>query len=183
MVVGYDTLMHIIDHMQQRGVTADRYLFMATDKMFGFGGDASRRSDWSVRLPVYIGGNCGYMECFVIEGSTPLLVGRPILQALKINMNFQDNKMTILDGSWTEVPTGEKGEYLLRLDDGVEQDPQGEHVAFDYITDESLAAMNNYEDFDNYVNIHEYLATTQRPPPEHALQAVEVKEETTCGST
>lgn len=63
--------------------------------------------------------------------------------------------MTILDGPWTEVPIGEKGEYLLRLDDGVEQDPQGEHVAFDYITDESLAEMTNYEDLDNYVNIHQ----------------------------
>ena len=122
---------------------------VATDKMFGFGGDTSRRADWSVRLPVYIGGKCGYMECFVIEGATPLLVGRPILQALKINMNFQDNQMTILDGPWTEVPIGEKGEYLLRFDDGVEQDPQGEHVAFDYITDESLAAMTNYENLDN----------------------------------
>ena len=70
-------------------------------------------------------------------------------------MNFQDNQMTILDGPWTEVPIGEKGEYLLRFDDGVEQDPQGEHVAFDYITDESLAEMTNYEDLDNYVNIHQ----------------------------
>jgi len=157
----------------------DRYLFMATDKMFGFGGDTSRRADWSVRLPVYIGGNCGYMECFVIEGATPLLVGRPILQALKINMNCQDNQMTVAGGPWIDVPIGEKGEYLLRLDDGVELDPQGEHVSFDYITDETLAAMDNYEDLDNYVNIHEYLATTQRPPPEVALQAVEIKEEKT----
>ena len=68
--------------------------------------------------------------------------------------------------------------YLLRLDDGVERDPQGEHVSFDYITDETLAAMDNYEDLDSYVNIHEYLATTQRPPPEVALQAVEIKDET-----
>ena len=48
VVVGHETLMHIIDHMQHRGVSVDRYLFMATDKMFGFGGDISRRADWSV---------------------------------------------------------------------------------------------------------------------------------------
>ena len=179
VVVGHETLMRIMDHMTPRGLSVDRYLFMATDKMFGFGGDTSRRADWSVRLPVYIGGNCGYMECFVIEGATPLLVGRPILQALKINMNCQDNQMTVAGGPWIDVPIGEKGEYLLRLDDGVELDPQGEHVSFDYITDETLAAMDNYEDLDNYVNIHEYLATTQRPPPEVALQAVEIKEEKT----
>ena len=128
-------------------------------------------------LPVYIGGNCGYMECFVTEGATPLLVGRPILQALKTNMNYQDNQMTVSGGPWIDVPTGEKGKYLLRLDDGVERDPQGEHVSFDYITDETLAAMDNYEDLDSYVNIHGYLATTQRPPPEVPLQAVEIKDE------
>ena len=105
-------LMRIMDHMTQRGLSVDRYLFMATDKMFGFGGDTSRRADCSVRLPVYIGGNCGYMECFVIEDATPLLVGRPILQALKINMNYQDNQMTVAGGPWIDVPTGEKGEYV-----------------------------------------------------------------------
>ena len=51
VVVGHETL--TIDHMQHRGVAVDRYLFMATDKMFGFGGDTSRRADWSVRLPVH----------------------------------------------------------------------------------------------------------------------------------
>ena len=114
MVVGHETLMRIIDHMQNR-VSVDRYLFMATDKMFGFGGDTSRRADWSRRLPIYIGSNCGYMDCLVIEGSTPLLVGRPILQALKINMNFQDNKMMIADGPWIDVPIGERASISYAL--------------------------------------------------------------------
>ena len=52
------------------------------------------------------------MECFVTEGATPLLVGRPILQALKTNMNYQDNQMTVAGGPWIDVPTGEKGEYV-----------------------------------------------------------------------
>ena len=75
-------------------------------------------------------------------------------------------------------PLGEKGEYLLKLDDGVEQDPEGNFIDFDYITDESLAAIDNYEDLSNYIDIHEYLATTNRLPPEHALQAEEEGYET-----
>jgi len=70
--------MKVADFMRQRGVLPSRYLFMATNKTFGFGGDASRQADWSVRLPVYINGKSGYMECFVVDGSTRLLVGRPI---------------------------------------------------------------------------------------------------------
>eukprot|EP00435_Cladocopium_sp_Y103_P022456 s1151_g5.t1 len=89
-------------------------------------------------------------------------------------MNYQDNKMSISDGPWIDVPIREKGEYLIQLDDGVELDPLGNTVAFDYITDDSLAPMDNYEDLENYINIHEYLATTNQTPPEVALQALEI---------
>eukprot|EP00435_Cladocopium_sp_Y103_P060521 s2481_g22.t1 len=122
-----DTLMQIMDYMCHRGLSSDRYLFMATNKTFGFGGDASRQADWSVRLPVYINNKC---------------------------------------------------EYLLRLDDGVENDPKGEVVDFDYITDESFALITNYEDLSDYIDVHEYLSTTGRPPPEQALNADETGYET-----
>ena len=173
VVCGHETLMSIIDYMCGRGMSTDRYLFMATNKTFGFGGDATRQSDWSVRLPVYINDKAGYMECFVIEGSTPLLIGRPILQALKVKMNYEDNQMTIQGGPWKETPLGHKGEYLLRLDDGIEADPTGSHVDFDFITDETIAAINNYEDLSDYISLQEYLATTNRSPPELALHAKE----------
>ena len=89
--------------MKYRGVSPDRFLFMPTNKTFSFGGDASRQADWSVRLPVYINGKSGYMECFVVDGSTPLLVGRPILQALNVEMNFKDGEMSIKDSPWFDV--------------------------------------------------------------------------------
>ena len=44
-------LMRIMDHMTQRGLSVDRYLFMATDKMFGFGGDTSRRAVGACAFP------------------------------------------------------------------------------------------------------------------------------------
>ena len=113
------------------------------------------------------------MECFVVEGNTPLLVGRPILQALKLKMDYDTNKMSIGDGPWTTVTQGEKGEFLLRLDDGVENDPDGNNVDFDYVTDETFNAITNYEDLSDYIDIHEYLATTNRAGPEIAFQADE----------
>ena len=98
VVCGHETLMKIIDYMRGRGVQPERFLFMPTNKTFGFGGDASRQADWSVRLPVYLSGKAGYMECFIVEGATPLLIGRPILQALKLQMNYDTNH--------ADVPTG-----------------------------------------------------------------------------
>ena len=123
---------------------------MATNKTFGFGGDASRHSDWTVRLPVYIHNKCGYMEFSIVEGSTPLLVGRPFLQALKVQMNYKDNLMSIQDGPWTEVPIGERGGYLLTTS----------------LTSPCMALISNYGDLSEYIDIHEYLSATGRQPPE-----------------
>ena len=57
-------------------------------------------------------------------------------------------------------PGGEKGEFLIKLDDGLENDPTGSNVDFDYVTDETYAAIANHEDLSDYIDIHEYLATT-----------------------
>ena len=103
VVVGHITLMHVVGYMKYRGVSPDRFLFMPANKTFSFGGDASRQADWSVRFPVYTNGKSGYMECFVVDGSTPLLVGRPILQALNVEMNFKDREMSIKDSPWFDV--------------------------------------------------------------------------------
>ena len=183
VVIGHNTLMQVVDHMVRRGLSLDRYLFIPTNKTFGFGGDAQRQADWSCRLPVYIQGKTGYLECFVVEGSTPLLVGRPILQALKVCMNHATSKMTVMDSEEIDVPLGERGEYLLQLDSGVELDPHGTHVEFDYITDETLNTIDNYENLEDYPHIQEYLAATSRTPPtilmpeeETALEADEKEE-------
>ena len=77
VVVGHNVLMQFIDLMYLRGVPPEKFKFLATNKTFGFGGDARRQSDWSCRLPVWIEGKHGFMECFIVEGNTPLLVGRP----------------------------------------------------------------------------------------------------------
>ena len=114
--------MNIVDHLV-RGVPIERFMFMATNKLFGFGGDANRKSDWSVRLPVYIEGQPGYIETFIVEGSTPLLIGRPILQALNIKIDYNQNKISVQYGEWKDTTMGEKGEYLLQLDHGLEDDP------------------------------------------------------------
>ena len=173
VVCGHDVLMRIVDYMVGRGVSIDRFLFMPTSKTFGFGGDASRQADWSVRLPCYIGGRTGYMECFVVEGGTPLLVGRPILQALKLKMDYDTNTMSVNGGPWTPVTKGEKGEFLIQLDDGLENDTTGSNVDFDYVTDETYAAIANHEDLSDYIDIHEYLATTNRVGPEIAFKAID----------
>ena len=169
VVCGHTVLMSIIDHLRAKGVPLSRFLFANTNKTFGFGGDANRQADWSIRLPVYIQKQAGYVECFIVEGNTPLLIGRPILKALNIKVDYCNNSMSIRDEAWHPAVLGEKGEYLLRLDDGVDDDPHGEHIIFDYVTSETCSAISNYDDLDNYIGLQDYLVLTERSPPEIAL--------------
>ena len=131
MVCGHETLMNIIEYMYGKGVPLERYTFHPTTKLFGFGGDAMRKAEWTVRLPVYVNGASGLIECFLVGGSTPLLVGRPILKALKVKVDWDQDLIKYGDADWLPAVKGERGEYLLRLDDGVEADPKGESVFFD----------------------------------------------------
>ena len=63
---------------------------------------------------------------------------------------------------------------MLRLDDGVQDDPTGNHVAFDYVTSETCQAISNYEELDNYIDLETYLSLTERCPPERALMEQEI---------
>ena len=70
---------------------------MATDKTFAFGGDAGKSAEWSVRLSVYIKGQHGFVESFVVNGANSLLIGRPILVALEVKTDYAQSKV------WTKA--------------------------------------------------------------------------------
>ena len=116
----------------------------------------------------------------MVDGSTPLLVGRPLLKALEVQMNYTTSQFSVLGSPWKDVTIGDKGEHLLRLDDGIGgRDVTNDPVDFDYVTDDSLNVMANLDDISAYITLEEYLATTLRAPPERALLSHEAGEEET----
>ena len=167
VVCGHDTLMQVIGDLMKRGVPQSNFHFTPANKTFGFGGDASRAANWAVRLPCWIGGKSGFMETFIVPGSTPLLVGRPILQALRVQMNFETGQMSINDQQWFEVPLGERGEYLLQLDDGLSNDPKSENVFFDYVTEETYQSAETETDYP--LDLRNYLLAIGREQDEYAF--------------
>ena len=65
---------------------------------------------------------------------------------------------------------GERGEYLLQLDDGAAEDPDGEAgVFFDHITDETFNYLQNNQETSSYVTLLDYLTATGRQAPEKAF--------------
>ena len=172
MVCGHQTLMQNIEYMNGCGVPLERYTFHPTTKLFGFGGDAMRKAEWTVKLPVYVNGKSGIIECFLVDGSTPLLVGRPILKALKVRVDWDKDLISYGTEDWQPAVRGERGEYLLRLDDGVSNDPQGNNVDFDLVTTETFEMVQREGIMHTSTyTLLQYLEATGRDPPEHCLNA------------
>ena len=133
-----------------------------------------RKAEWTVRLPVYVNGVSGLIECFLVEGATPLLVGRPILKSLKVKVDWDKDLIKYGDAEWQSAVRGERGEYLLRLDDGVHADPKGENVFFDLVTTETYEMVQRTGVMHSSTyTLLQYLEATGRDPPEHCLQADE----------
>ena len=83
--------------------------------------------------------------------------------------DFSSNTISVLNNEWKPAVIGERGEYLLQLDDGVFEDPEGTLVNFDYITDETYGHIENTKDTSAYVTLVDYLTATGRSPPEKAF--------------
>ena len=160
--------------MYDKGVPLERYTFYPTTKLFGFGGDAMRKAEWTVRLPVYVNGVSGLIKCFLVDGATPFFVGRPILKSLKVKGDWDQNLIKYGDAEWQPTIRGERGEYLLRLDDGVYVDPKDENVFFDLVTTEIYEMVQGTGVMHSSIyTLLQYLEATGRDPPQHCLQADE----------
>ena len=59
-------------------------------------------------------------------------------------------RTTFHNGPWNVTILGNRGTYMLRLDDGLETTPTGNHVAFDYVTSKTCQAISNYKALVNY---------------------------------
>ena len=162
MVCGHETLMRIIAHMQSFGVPLERYQFFATNRLFTFGGDGMKPSEWTCKMPVYVNGKSGYVECFIVEGGAPLLIGRPILKALKVKVDWENDRYSTDDENWQPAVIGPRGEFLLQLDSGVADDPLGNNIEFDLITDETYGKLKESGPV-TPLPIEDYLNQTGRP--------------------
>ena len=55
----------------------------------------------------------------LLPGETPMLLGRPILEALGVTMDYKNHLLRIDGGPWFPALRGCHGEYLLPLLDGL----------------------------------------------------------------
>ena len=112
---GYGPVRRYLDFLRQQGYPVGDVKFFRCRHKFHFGGDGESWSHWAVELPMCIGGNHGRAQVFLLAGETPLLCGRPIIEALGIIMDFEKKQLKLRDGPWRPATIGLHGEYLLGL--------------------------------------------------------------------
>ena len=114
----------------------------------------------AIHLPVTINGKNGLIQTFIVDGSTPFLIGRPILQFFAVMINYQTDAISLQDGAWQPAKRGPRGEYLLQLSDpGATWTSTDVH--FDLMTDETVEQIDERVS-DDVVTLQLYLESTQR---------------------
>ena len=119
---GFGPLRRYLEYLKACNFPIETIEFNRCCRKFCFGGDGESWSHWVVRLPMCIGGQHGRAQVFLVKGETPLLCGRPIIEALGIVLDFANKKIRLQDGPWTSATLGYHGEYLLPLWEPVDDD-------------------------------------------------------------
>ena len=117
---GYGPVRRYLDFLRQQGYPVADVKFFQCRHKFHFGGDGESWAPWAVELPMCISGNHGRAQVFLLAGETPLLCGRPIIEALGITMDFEKKQLKLRNGPWRPATIGLHGEYLLGLWDPAE---------------------------------------------------------------
>ena len=112
---GFGPARRYIHHLKGIGFPTEQIIFHRCRHKFHFGGDGESWSHWVVQLPMMIQGRYGQVQVFLLPGETPMLCGRPIIEALGIAMDFENKALRYRGGTWFPATLGLHGEYLLPL--------------------------------------------------------------------
>ena len=187
---GFGPLRRYLDYLKACNFPVETVEFNRCCRKFCFGGDGESWSHWVVRLPMCIGGLCGRAQVFLIKGETPMLCGRPIIEALGIVLDFANKKIRFQDGPWTLATLGYHGEYLMPLWEPADDDyPHYNHdllhfdlmLAGDGEVDPKAVSMEQFDGEEHIFNLSDdpqpaaEPADGSRPLPRHQLQTIDLK--------
>eukprot|EP00434_Breviolum_minutum_P039726 symbB.v1.2.035289.t1/scaffold4713.1/size41565/3 len=85
-------------------------------KGFRFGNSQRETTEVCCLMPIYVGGVKRKILCYVIDGTAPILFGRPVMERLGMAVDFSNKKVRYgANLPWEEALMGKKGEYVIRL--------------------------------------------------------------------
>jgi len=91
------------------------------EKSFRFGNDAIETCRTATIAPVNFAGKTGHFCVYVLEGNTPFLFPRPLMEQFGLVVDFGAKRLRWRDSRWTEVRQRNcQGHYLLNLAEDTE---------------------------------------------------------------
>ena len=114
-LAGYHPFKRYVELLRDWGYPVEDLEMVRCERKFQFGGDAAAMSRWSVLLPVFLDGRFGKIQMYLLPGHTPMLCGRPIIEALSMTMDFAGKHLKFGASPWFDAIIGAHGEYLLSL--------------------------------------------------------------------
>ena len=143
LLMGFGPFVRYVEHLAKLGYPVDTIHLNSCERTFHFGGDNSSSCRWLAKLPVFIGGRFGLVQGYLLPGETPLLLGRPIAQALKIKLDLADLRIKVDTGAWRPMLLGRHGEYLLPLSEDFSPEHDFSQPEFDLIAVEATSSSSD----------------------------------------
>ena len=157
---GFGPFKRYVQYLSEIGYPVNTIRFARCERQFQFGGDASSKARWTVDLPVMIDGQYGTIQCYLVPGNTPMLMGRPVIEALHMSIDFSGKRVRFGNSPWQSVLIGRHGEYLLSLTAGMDSTAEPTKVNFSLnIAEEVPGSQLHLQDFNQLENI--FLADEQ----------------------
>ena len=84
-------------------------------KGFRYGNSEKEVSTKCILLPTFAGQKRRDVLCYLVGGTCPILLGRPMLEKLGLVVNYATRKIKWQGRPWKKVDLGAKDEYLIHL--------------------------------------------------------------------
>ena len=147
-LMGSKPLARYVNHIQQLSYDISQLQLHRCQRTFHFGSDHQKVSSWTVKVPVYyLNGQHGLIQGFVLSGETPMLVGRPVIKALDMTIDFSQQRIRFGNDDWQDAVLGRHEEYLLDLTSTFDSEQLSWEPSFDLQLDEQLGDRGSYDEF------------------------------------
>ena len=127
---GFGPFKRYVQHLSEIGYPVNTIRFARCERQFQVGGEPSSKARWTVDLPVMIDGQYGTIQCYLVPGNTPMLMGRPVIEALRMSIDFSGKRVRFGSFPSQSVLIGRRGECLLSLTAGMDSTAEPRKVNF-----------------------------------------------------
>ena len=161
-LMGFGPLSRYIDHLKKLQFPVHEIVFKKANRTFHFGGDHKAISSWTVHPPIFVNHKFGLVQAFLLRGEIPMLLGRPILKALGMTVDFLNDRIKFDGREWRDATLGRHYEYLLPLTEDYDPSIIADGAAFDLVLEDEDGPNFTLEHFQHAENV--FMADETAPP-------------------